>query len=85
MKAGMSSILGKRRSWLCMEFLHKFIFGVRLNLDALYEIAREDPRNSMGRKKNRSKLTDFFSLSPRFWPFPSQSHTRHQVIVERRI
>ena len=41
-------------SWLCMELLHKEVFGIRLQLDELYEIARETPRNSVERKKNRS-------------------------------
>ena len=41
----------KRRSWLCMEFLHKGMFVVRLQLDALYEMERETPRNNVGRKK----------------------------------
>ena len=41
----------KPRSWLYMEFLHKDLFDVRLQLDALYEITREVPRNREEPKK----------------------------------
>ena len=52
----------KRRSWLCMGFLHKVMFGVRLQLDWLHLLCREIPQNSEGRKKNAPKLS-FLAIS----------------------
>ena len=67
-----------------MYFLDKDVFDARLHHDALYDIRGESPRNRVQVEKNRSKLTDFFSVPPSFLGFPFESHTIQQVIVDRR-
>ena len=63
----------KHRSWLCLEILDEKMFGFRLYLDELYEIARETSTNRVGRKENAPKSVSFFlTLVPCFWPFPSK-------------
>ena len=55
------------------QLWHKDMFGVRLHLDLLYEIARDTARNSEGRKKKALFLA--FSL---------KDDAMHQDVVECR-